>query len=293
MGLTTAICFRLAKRRLLTPQPGAAGEHPASFDARAYHDWRADELRQQFLEHFALTEVAGKDVLDFGCGSGALSLLVSEAGARSVTGIDLNAALIAQAESWCAARAPSNPPRFITARDTRSIALPDETCDLILCFDVLEHVLDYEAILAEWRRVLRRGGQIFIWWVPWLNPYGHHIESLVPLPWAHVFFSERVLLETCARIYDLPEFRPRWWDLDEQGRKRPNKWRQLQQLPDLNRLTIAQFEKRVRANGLRVERREVYGFGRAGLAGLARGLVRLPVLREYCCSRVIYRLRKN
>lgn len=51
--------------------------------------------------------------------------------------------------------------------------------------------------------------------MPWWNPYGAHIESVVPLPWPHVFFSERVLLKTCSRVYAMPEFRPRKWDVDE------------------------------------------------------------------------------
>ena len=100
--------------------------------------------------------------------------------------------------------------------------------------------------------------------------------SLVPLPWAHVFFSERTLLNVCARVYDLPEFKPRWWDLDEHGRKKPNKWRQLVQLPDLNRLTIAQFERLCQHTGLQIARRELYGFGGSRLGRLTRGLTRLP-----------------
>lgn len=292
MNLSQTICFQLAKRQVLRRQPGAAGENPATFETSAYHDWRVAELRTQFTQHFAESELAGKDVLDFGCGSGTLSVLAAEAGARSVIGIDLNDDLIGQAQAFAETRKLKTPPRFVTAQDARTLDLPDASVDLLLCFDVLEHVLAYDAIIPEWRRVLRPGGEIFIWWVPWLHPYGHHLESLVPLPWAHVFFSERTLLNVCARVYDLPEFKPRWWDLDEHGRKKPNKWRQLGQLPDLNRLTIAQFERLCQRAGLQIARRELYGFGGSRLGRLTHGLTRLPWLREYFCSRVIYRLRK-
>lgn len=291
MSLSQAICFNLSKRLVLARQPGDAGENPSTFDANVYHEWRVSELQKQFAAHFNALELAGQDVLDFGCGSGALTFLSIEAGARSVTSIDLNRALIDQAREVCSSRKLKTQPRFIVATDSRKIDLPDDSINIILCFDVLEHILDYREIIAEWRRVLRADGRIFIWWVPWLNPYGHHIESLVPLPWAHVFFSDRVLIDTCARIYDLPQFKPRWWDLDGDGNKKPNKWLWLDRLPDLNRLTIARFEEICGGVGLKIERREIVGFGGSAAARLTRSLTRLPLLCEFFCSRVIYHLR--
>jgi len=292
MSLMSEICFRLSRRLVLARQPGDAGENPATFDAAAYHDWRVSELRGQFFAHFQPEELSGRDVLDFGCGSGTLSLLAAESGAKSVTGIDLNPTLIEQAKQLCAVRQPCAQPQFIAAANSKQIDLPDNSVDLILCFDVLEHILDYREIIGEWRRVLRTGGQVFIWWVPWLNPYGHHVESLVPIPWAHVFFSERALIGACARIYDLPEFKPRWWDLDESGKKKPNKWQNLTELPELNKLSIGEFEGLCRQSGLHITSREIVGFGRSRLARMTRALTRLPGINELFCSRAIYRLQR-
>lgn len=288
----TEICFRLSRRMVLARQPGEAGENPASFDANAYHDWRVNELRKQFFTHFKPEELAGHDVLDFGCGSGTLSLLAAEAGAASVIGIDLNRDLIEQAKQFCAHRRTKTQPRFIVAEDSKRIDLADDSIDVILCFDVLEHIIDYREIISEWQRVLRPGGRVFIWWVPWLNPYGHHIESLIPIPWAHVLFSERTLIECCARIYDLPEFKPRLWDADENGHKKPNKWRTLDRLPDLNRLTIGKFEKLCRHDDLQIASREIIGFGGSRLARMTRALTQIPKLNEFFCSRVVYRLQR-
>jgi hypothetical protein len=132
---------------------------------------------------------------------------------------------------------------------------------------------------------------VLIWWCPWYHPYGHHIESLVPLPWIHAVFPERVLTRTCARIYDLPEFEPRIWDLDERGRKKPNKWRALRRLPDVNRLTIGRFERECDAAGFRIARRRVTGFGGSRAAKLTRVLTGLPGLREFFSAHVTYELR--
>jgi len=293
MKLMGAVCFVLSRRVVLGRKTGAAGENPATFDRTAYQQWRAAELRAQFMTHFDPADLRDLDVLDFGCGEGELSFLVAGMGVGSVTGIDLSEPLIQSA----AARVPSSHlpvrPRFLTASNPKTIDLPDVSMDLILCFDVLEHIMDYEDVFHEWRRVLRPDGRVFIWWVPWFHPYGHHIESLVPIPWAHVIFSERVLIETCARVYDLPEFKPRVWDLDGNGGKKPNKWRALDRLPGVNRLTIARFEALCREIGLRIEERSLVGFGSSALARLTRALTRIPGLRELFCSRVIYKLRRG
>src|SRR5215469_17088952 len=47
-------------------------------------------------------------------------------------------------------------PQFLVGSDSKSIALDDASMDVILCFDVLEHILDYRAIIPEWYRVLHR-----------------------------------------------------------------------------------------------------------------------------------------
>lgn len=130
-----------------------------------------------------------------------------------------------------------------------------------------------------------------IWWVPWWNPYGPHIESLVPIPWSHVLFSERTLLRTCARVYDAPDFRPRLWDLDANGQKRPNKWHAMKALPTVNKLSVARFEQVVHQIGFRIDRREWHGFGGGRMSRMTRPLLRIPGLREGFMSCTVYELR--
>lgn len=292
MSLMSQLCFTLAKRRVLSRKAGNAGENPATFDRKAYQEWRASELRAQFLAHFDPADLAGRDVLDFGCGGGDLSFLVSGFGVKSITGVDVDEPSIRLAQSRIGERASGVTPRFLHSSNTRTIGLPDASLDIVLCFDVLEHVMDYEAIIPEWKRVLRKGGRVWIWWVPWYHPYGPHIESLIPVPWAHAFFSDKTLIETCARIYDLPEFKPRLWDLDEKGRKKPNKWLKMDRLPGVNKLTMARFEKIYRRVGFQLDEYTIVGFG-GPAARLTKIFTRLPGLREFFCSRVIYKLRKG
>lgn len=293
MILGGEICYALSRRMVLGRKRGDAGFNPATFDPAAYQNWRRKELETQFLSNFSKADVEGKTVLDFGCGEGDLSMLAAEMGAQRVIGRDLWPDRIASARERSAKSPLAIKPEFSVPPRSDAIDLPDASVDVILCFDVLEHVMEYATIVREWDRVLRPGGKILIWWVPWYHPYGPHIESLVPVPWAHVLFSERALLKTCARIYAMPEFQPRLWDLDEQGRKKPNKWESMRALPDVNKLTMGRFETLLRRTPLRVARRRSRGFGTSGPARITHVFAALPVLREFFTSSVAYTLQKE
>jgi len=273
--------------------PGDAGNNPASFSTTAYREWRDSDLRTQFLANFDEEDLRDKDVLDFGCGEGGLSFLAADFGARSVIGVDLNEQLVHSALVRLAQGNGASSIKFVVGSDSKSIGLPDTSMDVILCFDVLEHIMDYREIFREWCRVLRPQGQVFISWVPWFHPYGHHIQSLVPLPWVHALFSDKTLLDVCARIYDLPEFRPRLWDLDGDGKKRPNKWRAMDALPEVNRLTITNFERVCKQSGLTIEWRKTSGIQAAHLAAVTGMLAQIPHVQEFFCSQVVYKLRKR
>ncbi|MDD5390739.1 MAG: class I SAM-dependent methyltransferase [Gallionellaceae bacterium] len=272
-------------------QLGDAGANPATFDAGNYQNWRTSELVGQFTKNFDDQALTGKDVLDFGCGEGDLSFYVANLPVKSITGIDVDHDRVRSATARAEQLPLAMKPRFIPASNFHSIDMADASVDVLLCFDVLEHIMDYPSIIQDWKRVLRPGGEVMIWWMPWFHPYGHHIESLVPLPWAHVFFSDRTLIKTCARIYDLPEFKPRVWDIDEAGRKKPNKWLAMTELPEVNRLSMAEFEALCDKVGLRVMERRIRGFGGGALARFTHLFTRIPGLREFFSSSVVYRLR--
>jgi SAM-dependent methyltransferase len=291
--LAEAICFKLAKARVLKRQEGAAGERSATFDPAAYQAWRKSELQEQFAAHFSEADVRGKDVVDFGCGGGELSFLAAGMGAKSVLGLEVDRE---RYEMACAAAGRLDlpvTPTFQHSPDTATVDRPDSSCDVILCFDVLEHILDYRTIIPEWHRILRPGGHVLIWWMPYYHPWGHHVESLVPLPWVHAAFSDRTVINTCAAIYDMPEFRPRIWDLDDTGKKKPNKWRTMDRLPTLNKLTIRSFEDICRGLGFSFDRKEYHPISSSGLARkVSKALISLPPTREYFTSVAIYDLRK-
>jgi 2-polyprenyl-6-hydroxyphenyl methylase/3-demethylubiquinone-9 3-methyltransferase len=98
------------------------------------------------------------DVLDVGCGAGAQASLWAEAGCR-VHGLDINAPLIALARERSAAAGQNIDFRVGSAL---SLPWPDESMDVCLAAELLEHVTDWEGCLREFTRVLRPHGILFL-----------------------------------------------------------------------------------------------------------------------------------
>ncbi len=96
----------------------------------------------------------GKEVLDLGCAGGFMAEAIYDRGAR-VSGIDPSSAAIAAARAH-AALTDRNIRYDVGAGET--LNLPDNSFDVVVCVDVLEHVSDVQRVLAEVARVLRPGG---------------------------------------------------------------------------------------------------------------------------------------
>jgi 2-polyprenyl-6-hydroxyphenyl methylase / 3-demethylubiquinone-9 3-methyltransferase len=96
----------------------------------------------------------GARVLDIGCGGGFLAEEFAKIGC-DVTGIDPSDPTIAQAAAHAAEAGLA-----ITYRVASGEAIPfdDATFDVAYCCDVLEHVHDLDAVIAETARVLKPGG---------------------------------------------------------------------------------------------------------------------------------------
>ena len=258
-------------------------------DYQAYGDWRSDSLSQSWAQ-FADSAIAGKAVLDFGCGDGQLSFfLAKEKRPQRLLGVDINASAIARAKAAIpVAQTPAGTQIDFTLGTTEHLPVSDRSFDTLLAFDCLEHVMSPAPIIRDWYRVLRPGGRCLIEWFPYKGPWGPHMEALIPIPWAHVIFGERAMFRAAEMIYDLPEFVPRHWDLDEAGNKKPNKWRawsSFQEQGFINKLDLRTFLDLAAGTGFTVSRLECHSFGGSSIRrALGRILMRMPVIGEYFVS---------
>ena len=106
----------------------------------------------------AKTLINGKQVLDFGCGTGYGSAMLAEV-AEGVTGLDIDEKAI----TWATETHYSPNLGFHCCNDLGK-TLPDDSFDVVTCFEMIEHV-DYETqrvIIASIARLLKHGGALII-----------------------------------------------------------------------------------------------------------------------------------
>lgn len=106
---------------------------------------------------FAEPFVAGKRVLDYGCGSGYGAAKVSEL-AASVVAVDV----APDAIDYARTQFPASNLDFQVIDPAAPLPFADASFDTVLSFQVFEHVADTERYLAEVRRVLVPGGTLIL-----------------------------------------------------------------------------------------------------------------------------------
>jgi ubiquinone/menaquinone biosynthesis C-methylase UbiE len=98
------------------------------------------------------------EVADIGCGAGTQSMLWAELGHR-VFGLDVNRPLLDLARE----RANQNHYQIdFRLGSATSLPLPDESVDICLAVELLEHVADWTSCLNEFARILRPKGVLFL-----------------------------------------------------------------------------------------------------------------------------------
>jgi SAM-dependent methyltransferase len=134
------------------------------------------EAEHQVRYQFAAQVAEGRTVLDAGCGAGwGLSVLRGR-GAATVTGIDLSSGAVAEARQRV--------PGVLVIRGDLS-SLPPEVgrFGLVTCFEVLEHIEEYGAVLDALSGALEPDGILMVSSPnPGIYPEGNpfHIHELAP-----------------------------------------------------------------------------------------------------------------
>jgi SAM-dependent methyltransferase len=132
--------------------------------------------------------LAGRRILDLGCGPGHFTEALRRAGAE-VHPLELDAeSLLGGGE----------PPAGAVQGDASVLPFADGTFDGIFCSNMLEHTPSPAPVLAEIGRVLRPGGWAWVSWTNWYSPWGGH--EIVPF---HYLGPERGL-RVWRRLYGEP-----------------------------------------------------------------------------------------
>ena len=140
----------------------------ASYDADPN---RTRDLAYRVLRGAGL-ELAGRQVLELGCGTGGNTGWLAEQ-ARGVLALDFSEGMLAvarervapQAGRDGAADAPAHrtaPVHFLRHDIRQPLPVRHAAVDLVLILLVLEHVARVAPVIAECARVLRPGGELFV-----------------------------------------------------------------------------------------------------------------------------------
>lgn len=190
-------------------------------------------------------EICGKSLIDLGCNDGAISVGYLDEGVSNVTGVDIDGSAIKRAQ-----KLHTKPGLTFVISTLKKIPLEDECADVIISSDVFEHISHPVTILKELYRILKPGGQILIGTWGWYHPFAPHLWSTMPVPWAHVLFSEKTILHVCRRVYHSNWYVPNMHDFDSSGNRLPDKYTHEKISTDyLNKFLIRDFEKAFEESG--------------------------------------------
>lgn len=102
-------------------------------------------------------EIAGRQILDVGCGTGRWSHQLAAAGAH-VTAFDFSEGMLSRARS----KNGANPVQFIQHDVARPFPFTDRSFDRVTCFLVIDHVADLRLLFSEMGRVCRSDGFVLV-----------------------------------------------------------------------------------------------------------------------------------
>lgn len=189
-----------------------------------------DRLRRALGEEL-WNSLAGKKVLECGCGAGRFTEVLLAAGAQ-VTSIDLSSAVDANARNF-----PMDELHRIAQADIMALPLPPQSFDVVLCLGVIQHTPSPEATIAQLYKFVAPGGTLAIdhythtlRWYTTLSPlYRQVLRRLPPaaslaitrrlvdifLPLHKAVRGRRILRALLARISPVVSYYNTYPELDE------------------------------------------------------------------------------
>jgi SAM-dependent methyltransferase len=175
--------------------PALWDDEAAAFDDAPDHGLRDPAVRAAWRSLLlGVLPPAPADVVDLGCGTGTLALLLAEEG-YAVDAVDFSPAMVARAELKLAGSSAT-----VRRGDAAHPGLAPAAVDVVLCRHVLWAVPEPEGAVARWVAALRPGGRLLLVEGNWSTGAGLTADR-----------CERLVAGSCSEVEVRPLPHPALW----------------------------------------------------------------------------------
>ena len=252
---------------------------------KTYAEWQYEkgiDTIKFYLKYTNIDEMfKDKVVLDIGCGAGGKTIYYASKGVKNIVGVEILGKYKEEAENLARKYNLEDKFEFVCA-DASKTPFEDETFDTIIMNDAMEHVDEPEKVLDECYRILKKNGKLYLNFPPYNHPYGAHLSDAIGMPWVHVFFSEKTMIETYKELVkDLPDGKDR---IEFRISKKADK---TEYFSYINKMTIKRANKILRNSKFNLEY-----YSEEPLRNIFKYPAKLPFLKEFLVKMVVCVLRK-
>jgi len=228
--------------------------------------------------------VAGGNLLDVGSGYGGKTVAMArELRPAKVVGVEPFESMVSKATEYAKSVDAANCEFRLCGQ--LDIPAADGEFDAIFSHDVIEHVKDPRATLAEMYRVLKPGGNAYIVFTPYWGAFAHHLGYVSRAPFLHWLIGPRTLVAAVNRMLT-GDYGKRFATAIQPPPQRAFNGK-FDVLPTLNGISSEEFLEEARWHGFVVAHAryptiiERYRPSSRGLIWLNRALMALhPILKE-------------
>ena len=252
---------------------------------KTYAQWQYEkgiDTIKFYLKHNTVDEMfKDKVVLDIGCGAGGKTIYYASKGVKEITGIEILEKYRNEAENLAKNYNLQDKFKFVQG-DASNMPFEDEIFDTIIMNDAMEHVDQPEMVLKECYRVLKKNGKLYLNFPPYNHPYGAHLSDAIGIPWVHVFFSEKTLINTYKELVkNLPDGAER---IDFRISKKQDG---REYFSYINKMSIKRANNILQNSDFELEY-----YSEEPLRSFFKYPARIPFLKEYLVKMVVCVLRK-
>jgi ubiquinone/menaquinone biosynthesis C-methylase UbiE len=240
-------------------------------------------------------QIEQKLVLDYGSGYGGRSVWMAKQ-ARWVEGVEINPSQVEISQEFALYKNVKNVNFSLGSEE--KIFFGDNYFDVIVSFDVLEHVKRPDLIIKEFFRVLKDDGIAILIFTPYYGMFSHHLNYITLFPALHWLFPPKALIDS---INELIEEHPKLSQLAINKQPQPSlSYNQKREcLPMLNGLTKPEYIEIIKQNGFKILELKstpiLEKFAVVGKAGITINQIlnKIPGLDEYLSHNLVSVISKE